>query len=47
VSDSPYFELVIAAVAGLGTGLGLIAGAVIARELLRRTTDLDRDQDGT
>jgi short subunit fatty acids transporter len=34
---SPFLELVVAAVCGVGIGVGLITGAVVARELLRRS----------
>jgi short subunit fatty acids transporter len=37
--DSPYLELMVAAVAGFGTGLGLVVGAIIARALLHRIED--------
>lgn len=40
--DSPTLEIVLAAVVGLGIGIGLITGAVVARELLRRTDRDDR-----
>jgi short subunit fatty acids transporter len=36
---SPWLEIAVAGVIGLGIGIGLIVGAVTARELLRRTHD--------
>lgn len=46
---SPWHELALAAIAGLGIGVGLFTAAAVARYLLRRTDPeprhLDRRKD--